>query len=157
MNNNEKRNVTIRIAEVYPNNCSEQKYENVTKRTERYMRRWEIREESRARKNRRYGLCTFDENVMGECEGAYTPSHEDDICGYTETEILHMAIEALPDYEKELIERHYLCRSTLLCKWLQSGYVFIRMRNCLSHTPKIFLKTTVRNLSRGALREIMTR
>ncbi len=107
MNNNEKRNVTIRIAEIYPNNCSEQKYEKVTKRTERYMRRWEIREESRARKNRRYGLCTFDENVMGECEGAYTPSHEDDICGYTETELLHMAIEALPDYEKEIIERCY--------------------------------------------------
>ena len=114
MNNNEKRNVTIRIAEVYPNNCSEQKYENVTKRTERYMRRWEIREESRARKNRRYGLCTFDENVMGECEGAYTPSHEDDICGYTETEILHMAIEALPDYEKELIERHYFDKVKLV-------------------------------------------
>ena len=114
MNNNEKRNVTIRIAEVYPNNCSEQKYENVTKRTERYMRRWEIREESRARKNRRYGLCTFDENVMGECEGAYTPSHEDDICGYTETEILHMAIEALPDYEKEIIERCYFDKVKLV-------------------------------------------
>ncbi len=39
MNNNEKRNVTIRLAEGYPNNCSEQKYEKVTKRTERYMRR----------------------------------------------------------------------------------------------------------------------
>ena len=114
MNNNEKRNVTIRIAEVYPNNCSEQKYENVTKRTERYMRRWEIREESRARKNRRYGLCTFDENVMGECEGAYTPSHEDDICGYTETELLHMAIEALPDYEKEIIERCYFDKVKLV-------------------------------------------
>ena len=114
MNNNEKRNVTIRIAEVYPNNCSEQKYENVTKRTERYMRSWEIREESRARKNRRYGLCTFDENVMGECEGAYTPSHEDDICGYTETELLHMAIEALPDNEKEIIERCYFDKVKLV-------------------------------------------
>lgn len=114
MNNNEKRNVTIRLAEVYPNNCSEQKYEKVTKRTERYMRRQEIREESRARKNRRYGLCTFDENVMGECEGAYTPSHEDDICGYTETELLHMAIEALPDYEKEIIERHYFYKVKLV-------------------------------------------
>ena len=107
MNNNEKRSVTIRIAEVYPNNCSEQKYEKVTKRIEQYMCRWVIREESRARKNRRYGLCTFDENVMGECEGIYTPSPEEDICGYTEIELLHIAIEALPDYEKELIEHHY--------------------------------------------------
>lgn len=51
---------------------------------------------------------------MGECEGAYTPSHEDDICGYTETELLHMAIEALPDYEKEIIERHYFYKVKLV-------------------------------------------
>ena len=107
MKNNKKQNVTIRIAEIYPNNCSEQKYEKVTKSTERYMRRWKIREESRARKDRRYGLCTFDENVMGDREGIYIPSPEEDICGYTETELLHIAIEALPDYEKELIERRY--------------------------------------------------
>lgn len=114
MNNNEKRNVTIRLADYYPHNCSEQKYVKVTKSTERYMRRWEIREESRARKDRRYGLRTFDEVIMGECEGACTPSHEKDICCYTEIELLHIALGELPDYEKELIEHYYFGGMKLL-------------------------------------------
>lgn len=107
MNNNEKQNVTIRVADYYPNNCSEQKYVKVSKSTERFMRRWDIREESRARKDRRYGLRMFDEVITGECEGACTPSHEKDICCYTETELLHIALDGLPDYEKELILHYY--------------------------------------------------
>ena len=104
---NEKQDVTIRVTDYYPHNCSEQKYATVSERTERYMCRWEIREESRKRKDRRYKLRTFDEMIMGECEGAYTPSHEESICCYTETELLHIAIDELPDYEKELIKHYY--------------------------------------------------
>lgn len=114
MNNNEKQNVTIRLTEFYPDNCSEQEYIKVTERTERYMRRWKICEENRARKDRRYKLRSFDEIHTGECCGAYTPSHEEDICGYSEAELLYMAIENLPEYERELITLHYFRQVTML-------------------------------------------
>ncbi len=107
MDNHEKRSVTIRISEFYSSNCSEEKYVRVTEKTEQYMRQWKLREESIARKNRRYKLTCFDEILTGECEGIYTPSHERDICCYTETELLHMAFDALPEYEKEIIDRYY--------------------------------------------------
>lgn len=114
MNNNENQYVTIKLAEYYPKNCSDQKYVNVTKMMENCIQIWKIKEESRARKDRRYKLQFFDEVLIGECEKIYTPSFEKDICGYTETELLYMAIENLPEYEKNLITLHYFNQVKML-------------------------------------------
>ncbi len=107
-NKKEERIFVVQLSEYYPNNCSEQDTELVTKRTELYMRRCKVRAESKARKDRRHmSGYYFDEIVTAAKEGIYTPSPEEDICGYSEKEALQYAISKLSEYEQTIIELYY--------------------------------------------------
>lgn len=113
-NNNEEK-LTIAVKEFYPENCSEENFVEVDRRTYAYLCGDKVHSESRARKDRRYiAAFGFDETEAGERDGIFSESAEEEYFKVDECELLYKAIDMLSEYERKLITIYYFENKKLL-------------------------------------------
>ncbi len=106
--NNKKNEITISIKRFYPKNVSSQKTVEVNKETFDFLCGDKVHKESMARKDRRHILAfPFDEVEMGERDGIYTTSAEDEFFYVAECKILYKAISMLSEYERNILLSYY--------------------------------------------------
>lgn len=112
---NTDKKITVVIKDFYPKDTSIQKTTEVNEDTYRYLCRSKTEAESSARKDRRYLLAfAFDEIQMGERDGIYSPSVENEYFRLDEYDLLYKAISMLSEYEQELIRTYYFRKKKLV-------------------------------------------